>query len=280
MRIIEKKIRTSDAFELFYRKVQPKVSKCAVIFLHGIALHSGIYAEAIKRLGEYGMFVLAPDQRGRGRSTSLDWKKGDLHSVDRMSQDIAELRQAHMAEIGKLPTYVIGASLGGIIGLYHAQSNNHINGVAIGGPPFGAYSPLSLAVTSLIARIDPKHEMNEGYLEKIAGTPERAKEFRSDSLVNDKGLKAESALELLRAIKQIEKAMKKIHVPTLIVYGNRDKLVTMQQIRVMEKKIGSKYCEIQTVDGMGHNLFGEKEYQACFDIVIEWMKRNNPKVLN
>jgi alpha-beta hydrolase superfamily lysophospholipase len=279
MKVVEKTLRTLDDFDLFYRRYDPKgKAKCAVIALHGMSLHSGHYIQWAKELAEKGIVVIAPDLRGRGRSVSAEWKKGEIHSVKRLSQDILELRNK---EISDLPVYIMGASMGGVIGLYHAMYTDHIAGVAAGGPPFGVYSPAALLMTSLIATIAPDHIMqgSHSHLQNIAGSVGRLDLLQKDPLVIADGMNAVSTLEILRTIRQMQKVVPHINVPILIVYGNRDKLITRRQMEIMKEKLASKHCEIRVIDGMGHDLLGEDQHDACLDVMLEWLGKQQPNLL-
>ena len=86
---------TSDGFSLFYRSALPPTPRGAVLFLHGMSEHSGMYPHVIRACSDAGFAVIAPDQRGRGRSVDRRWRRGDLHSIGRVLDDLDELRARH-----------------------------------------------------------------------------------------------------------------------------------------------------------------------------------------
>ena len=279
--IAEKTLRTTDGFDLFYRRYRPKgVVKCVVVGLHGISLHSGHYIQWSKELAAEGIYVLSPDLRGRGRSVSSAWPKGHVHSIRRMSEDITELRKAYANEIAGLPVYIMGASMGGVIGLYHAKYTDHIDGVAAGGPPFGAYTHISLLMTSLLARISPDFLMKGKHndIRNLAVSKSRVAELQRDPLVVTEGMTAASTAEVLRTILQMQKVVPYIKVPILIVYGDRDGLITGRQIEIMKDKLASKYCEIKVIEGMGHDMLGDEQHDAVLKAMWEWLGRLQPSL--
>lgn len=154
------RLDTSDGFSLFYRHNVPTRRRGSVLFLHGMSEHSAMYLHVIRALGDAGYAVLAPDQRGRGRSVNGSWRRGDLHSVQRVLDDIDELRARNQAAIDGLPLFVIGISMGSIIAQRYAlEHQKALSGIVLVGPPFGTPQgtprPL-LAVSSLMAVLTPR----------------------------------------------------------------------------------------------------------------------------
>ena len=50
--ISEGVMTASDGFKMFYRATFPRRPKAAMVFLHGMNLHSGVYKDVIEKLGE------------------------------------------------------------------------------------------------------------------------------------------------------------------------------------------------------------------------------------
>ena len=112
------------------------------------------------RAAEAGFAVAAPDQRGRGRSTNHRWRRGDLHSVDRVLDDLDELRKDLGRSFDGLPVFVVGISMGSIIAqMYARRRQASLAGVVLVGPPFGAPQGISrplLAMSGLLAAAAPR----------------------------------------------------------------------------------------------------------------------------
>ena len=119
-----------------------------------------MYLHVIRALGEAGFSVIAPDHAGRGRSVNGMWRRGDLHSVPRIIEDIDELRARNGAALDGLPLFVVGISMGSIIAQKYAlERQDDVRGVVLVGPPFGVPegTPRSLlAVSSLMAAVLPR----------------------------------------------------------------------------------------------------------------------------
>lgn len=274
MRVTGKRLSMSDGFPLFYREAKAKKPKAMMILLPGISLHSGVYTDLLRAIASRGISVIAPDQRGRGKSVTTEWKQGDIHSIKRMVQDVAELRESKDHELKGLPLFLGGISFGAVIAILNAASQNHINGVIVAGPPFGKHtSPVVMALERLVAAITPES--------LTARTPDPKDFYQSkriqmkvakDPLFNANPLRAQAAIEIVRTMKNLDRAIERATTPLLIIYGNMDKLVTPKQISVLKDRWGSKDCTVHLAQGMGHDVLNDEGKEEVFGILERWMK--------
>jgi alpha-beta hydrolase superfamily lysophospholipase len=221
--------------------------------------------------------VIVPDQRGRGKSVTTEWKKGDIHSIKRMVQDVAELRESKEHELNGLPVFLGGISFGAVIAVLSAASQNHIKGVIVAGPPFGQHtSPIVMAMEGLVAAINPDS--------LVGRTPDPKDLYQSkkvqmqvakDPLFNANPLRAQAAIEIVRTMKNLDRAIQRANTPLLIIYGNMDKLVTPKQISVLKEKWGNKDCSVHLLKGIGHDVFNDDGKEKAFEILDKWMKERS-----
>jgi alpha-beta hydrolase superfamily lysophospholipase len=278
MRVVEKRFTTSDGLELFYRKADPGRRKAVMIFLHGLVMHSAYYTELVRMFAELGMFVLAPDLRGRGKSTNKEWKTGDLHSMKRIAQDVRELRKLYADETQGLPLYLGGVSFGSLVALQLALKSSDVAGVTIAGPPFGTYRPGLLALTELIALVNPEHEISHKATDMYSKSKAHQERLAKDPLLSMKPLKAEGAVELLRAMRLVEKNITKLTIPVLMIYGNHDEMVSKEQIAVFARLWKEKDFSVTIVENMGHEIFSDDAMRRCFEAFKNWLVQKEPKL--
>jgi alpha-beta hydrolase superfamily lysophospholipase len=277
MKIYEKTMRTGDGFSLFYREAKAREARAAMILLPGMSLHSEYYVDLLGSMAEQGISVMAPDHRGRGRSVNDEWKKGDMHSLQRLIDDVGELRKSHESEWKGLPHFIGGISFGGLLAVLYASQNNNLRGVVIAGPPYGKHpSAVMEALNSLVAAIAP--DARVGRVPKVedfyVSTNKKMRErVVKDPLFNGNALRATAALEIIRTVKNLDKAILKMTAPLLILYGNMDKFVTDEQISVLKEKWGHKDCTVHLLEGVGHDVFNEQGKEEAFKLLNEWMEK-------
>ena len=277
MKIAERILRTTDGFSLFYREAKPKLPKATMILLPGMSLHSGYYLELLSSIADEGISVIAPDQRGRGRSVNDEWKKGDVHSMQRLLDDVGELRKSRENEWSGLPLFIGGISFGAVVAVLYASQNNGLHGIVIAGPPYGKHpSAITEAIDSLVAAITPAvwvgrvPKADDFYVSTNTKMKDRV---LKDPLFNGNALRATAALEIIRTIRNLDGAISKMSAPLLLFYGNRDKFVTEKQISVLKEKWGNKDCTVHLIDGVGHDVFNEEGKEEMFKVLNKWMER-------
>jgi alpha-beta hydrolase superfamily lysophospholipase len=109
-----------QGLRLFVRTWQPaEAAKGNLIILHGTALHGGVYSQVAERLAATGYRVVALDMQSWGRSEG----KGDsgyVESFDDYANDVFLMTNTLRARYPRVPTYLMGESLGGAVAMYSA----------------------------------------------------------------------------------------------------------------------------------------------------------------
>lgn len=130
-------LKTEDGVRLFYRYWTPaKKPKCAVLFLHGMSLHSGAAPYGpnigVPHLVDFGAAVYAFDMRGHGLSEGVP---GDYPRVEAVMDDIrAQVNLVRSRIRKRMPVFVYGHNMGGLQALtYAAGYGSTINGAIVSG---------------------------------------------------------------------------------------------------------------------------------------------------
>jgi len=266
----------SDGFPLYYRRIVPANSRAAVIFLHGMSEHSGMYLHVIQGLGAAGFTVLAPDQRGRGQSVGGRWRRGDLRSVARILADIGELRERHRAELDGLPVFMVAVSMGAIMAQSYAlEHQGSLAGMVLVGPPFGvpaAASGMRKAAIGLMAALAPRLPMRPApAISDISRERNVQWELECDPYCYHGPLRARAARELMRALARIERRIGELSLPLLIQYGSQDRIVSLRETQGVQKGWGGADTALTVMDGLYHDVLNEPERQAALDGITSWM---------
>jgi len=276
MRSPEDRLVTSDGFSLFYRSEFPARSQGAVLFLHGMSEHSGMYLHVIRACAEAGFAVIAPDQRGRGRSVDGRWRRGDLHSVRQVLEDLDELRSRHQAELNGLPFFVVGVSMGSIIAqMYALRRQESLSGMVLVGPPFGvppAASRLLLAVSVLLSAAAPRLAVRPAPpLSHVSRGRAFQHELDWDPWCYHGPLRARAARELVSALIQIKSRTGELKLPLLILYGTEDRIVSLREVQEIHRRWGGPDRTLTTMRGLYHDVLNEPERQEATDTLLSWL---------
>lgn len=120
VRFVEDWMTGADpGIRLRYRRWIPGTPKSVFLFLHGLSDHGSRYAPLAEALAAAGHAVVIPDLRGHGESTG---GRGDAPSFEVF---LVELRSLMLrlagGNLGRIPWFLIGHSMGGLIALRHVQ---------------------------------------------------------------------------------------------------------------------------------------------------------------
>jgi len=271
-----RRLATSDGFSLFYREASPERPRGAVLFLHGMSEHSGMYLHVISALAEAGFTVLAPDQRGRGRSVDDTWRRGDLHSVSRVLQDLHELRDQNLAGLDGLPVFIIGVSMGSIIAqMYALRHQTTLGGILLVGPPSGppkGTSPALVAASSLLAAALPRCALRPApAIEDISRVRAFQNELDWDPWCYHGPLRARAGRELLRSLRELETHASKLALPLLILHGTEDRIVSLEEAEQIYRRWGGSDRTFTKMEGLYHDVLNEPERQSAIQTMLSWL---------
>ena len=269
-------LTTSDGFHLFYRLAKPARPRGAVFFLHGMSEHSGMYLHVLSALADEGFVVIAPDQRGRGRSVDRQWRRGDLHSMARVLQDLDELREKCLSDCQGLPTFIVGVSMGSIIAqMYALRRQPSLAGVLLVGPPFGVpagTSPLLVRISSVMAVATPRLAMRPApAIENISRVRAFQNELDWDPWCYHGPLRARAARELVRSLTELRLRIGEIALPLLTLYGTGDRIVSRGEVEDIHRAWGGHDRTLVTMDGLFHDVLNEPENQAALRTMVDWL---------
>ncbi len=242
------------------------------VLLHGYAEHGGRYGPVAEVLVDLGLAVYAPDHRGHGRSEgerALVWDFDGL-----VEETIAFLEEVAYARTPRRPRVLIGHSMGGALAaLVAARRPDLVDLLVLSGPAVrlrGAPPPLRL-LAGLLGRLAPRLPVNPLPADAVSRDPETVARYDADPLNYRGRVKARTGAELLRAGRRVLAEADRIQVPTLILQGGADRLVSPEGARRLHERLGARDRTLRIYRGLYHEVFNEPERPQVLRDLRDWL---------
>jgi len=251
-------IRMSDGFNLFCRNWSTFGSvERAVVFLHGIEVHSGSFGFIGPELANMGSEVYGFDRRGMGNSKETDLPRGDTKSfqlhLDNVEEAVEFVRKKHSGK--KL--YLFGHSIGCAYALWYAARNPEIiDGLILAAPPVktGFKLPLGDTLKLILFPAFSPHTMYN-LVDKWPQTFKESEEYKL--ITGDELSTKEFGLGFLLDVQtklanNMAKNAAKIKKPVFIIHGEQDVIALPESSKLIIDKLGSEDKVLQTFQNADH----------------------------
>lgn len=216
----------------------------AVILCHGMesSKESEKIVRLARQLSERGILALRFDFAGSGES------EGKFEDVT-FSGEADDLRAAYEI-VAKYPLKKIGlfgSSMGGTVALlFTAQEKN---------------------IAALVTLAAPVHP--ERFTERFL-TPEEAREWRERGYIIHHGRRLNVSLLEDGAKLAVAEAARKISCPALVIHGDRDDTVPVEEGRELYAALGGPK-KLRILEGANHRLTEPAELQTAVAEAIDWL---------
>lgn len=254
----------------------PGPCRGVVVIAHGAGEHSGRYLHVAGRLVREGYAVYALDHRGHGRSA------GPRALVDRMDNLVADLdtlvlqaadEQGAQARSG-VPVFLLGHSMGGLVALCYAlRHQDRLDALALSGP-LAAIEAAPAAVqiaAKVLSAVAPRLPVYGVDPTLVSRDPAVVAAYESDPLVRHGKLPVRTVAELAAAVESLPGAVPRITVPTLILYGEADKICPPEGSVMLSERIGATDRTIKSYPGLYHEILNEPEQDQVMDDLCAWL---------
>src|SRR5690554_4505761 len=237
--------------------------KGVVIITHGIALHSVYYRKMAEALNQSGYSVILYDVRGHGKSQG---KRGDVKSVFQFTSDLYEIVE-HTKLEHRLPIYLIGHSMGGIITKLYATLYDNFDGAIILSSPSNSQK---LGVFGILP------SWLFGFLRiKTDFSDDRLSHFPPSDNVDPYALKNFTFRLIIQTLKvgtkHIEKRIQDYKKPVLVLHGSEDKLVSPEMSKHFFDSIKHNDKKLVIIEGGYHNLNYDTVTEKTVEEIVSWL---------
>lgn len=256
---------------LLYAKVQttevPETAKATIIIVHGLAEHLGRYDDIASVLIQKGFNVIRYDQRGHGHSSG---ENTFYSKVDEITDDLGAIVLYTRKLLPQQQVFVIGHSMGGYTAaLYGTKYPRKIDGYITSGAltrynhELFAGIPVGLDSNDYI-----KNELGEG----LCSTEIVLKHYVEDAL-NKKEISVGLIRTLEKGIEYLKLEARDFKDPVLILHGENDGLVAVQDSVEFHDEISSEDKQLIIYPELEHEIFNEFTMKTeIFNTVISWIE--------
>jgi acylglycerol lipase len=203
-------------------------SRALIAVLHGLGEHGGRYAALASDLADAGYAVAAIDLPGHGEAPG---HRGDIRSwVTVRDYVLHQLWTAPLAspgDLGKLPRFLLGHSMGGVLALDYALAHpREVTAVVTAAAGLRSAAPpwWKLALANVARITSPSRGFPSGLEE--AGTSRDTEVVRGradDPLVHDR-VSPRLYFAFNEARRRVLHAAGRLAVPALVMHGDADRL--------------------------------------------------------
>ncbi|MFI5907842.1 lysophospholipase [Dactylosporangium sp. NPDC051541] len=246
-----------------------------VVLSHGMGEHARRYDHVVRRLGDIGLAVYAPDHRGHGRS---EGKRLLARSIAEYTRDLdllfQEVRERHP---GPAP-FLIGHSMGAMIALAYALDNQAgLRGLVLSGTPVlpgkGIPKP-AIAVAKVLGRIAPSAPVQSLPSVLISKDPAVVAKYDADPLVHHGKVPAGLGGAMLTQMTVFQRRLPELRLPTLVLHGSEDGLVDAESSRMIAERASSTDLTLHVYEGLHHEVYNEPEQDQVLADLIGWLQKH------
>ncbi len=271
-------LATDDGLALYWQSWQPPGEPEGVlVFVHGLAEHSGRYLNPVRHFVARGWTCFAFDYRGHGKSPG---PRVHIDSFEEFLNDLAEGHRLARIRYPKQKIFLVGHSQGGLLSLLYAENSpDNLDGVIVSSPFLGIHpdskpSPVVMGASKFISRLTPKMMFskvaNPAYLSRDPAVEEQ---YVSDPLVSHR-VSARWATTTAQAQKQALSEASLMTIPTLVMQAGGDRLVDPEATRTWVASAPGDLIDYVEWEGYYHELFNEPilERRKVFDTMESWLE--------
>jgi alpha-beta hydrolase superfamily lysophospholipase len=248
-----------------------------LLFVHGLAEHSGRYLNPVRHFVARGWTCFGFDYRGHGKSPG---PRVHVSSFDEFLDDLAEGHRLARIRHPDHKIYLVGHSQGGLLSLLYAEKNpDHLDGVVVSSPFLGIHpdskpSPVVMGASKFISRFTPRMMFskvaNPAYLSR---DPEVERNYVADPLVSDK-VSARWVTEVIDAQRTALAEASLMTIPALVMQAGDDRLVDPETTRAWVASAPADLVDYVEWEAYYHELFNEPllERKKVFDKMESWLE--------
>ena len=250
-------------------------AKGVIVIAHNMLEHTGRYAYVITMLRRNGYHVIMGDLPGQGQTTRAN--KGQIANFEVYHEHVLEW--IRIANEYKLPTYVLGVGLGGLIIL------NLLEKVEVPIEGLMLISPLlefkknkktrKDKIVSNVGKLTKDTRFKIGItIEDLTRNEEVIEEAKADQLMLQK-VTYHWYKQIIEIMKETVTHLKDIKpLPLLLMYGLEDKVADISTMSLIKEKITTEELYFKAWPGLNHEIHNEPERDDVMRYVLAFLNNS------
>lgn len=271
--VFEGSIAGVDGIRLAWHAWEAKVTRAALVVVHGHGEHGSRYHEFARRMAAGGISTYALDLRGHGLS---DGRRGHTPSFDVFLQELDRFRREVDGLAGRsLPTFLLGHSMGGLIALrYQQEYAGRFNGAVIVSPWLATAMRLprvKVAASNVLSKLLPAMPFRTGLdPAHLSRDPAVVARYREDPLVHSR-ITPRLFTEVSTAMGLALQRRDRLRPPLLILLAGDDRVVDADRALRFANSIAADDTTVRMFDGAYHELLNEVNRVEVHRLVRDWV---------
>ena len=250
-------------------------AKGVVVIVHNILEHTGRYAYVITMLRRNGYHVIMGDLPGQGQTSRAN--KGQLEHFDIYHETLIEW--VRIANEYKIPTFVMGVGLGGLILLNVLEKTElPIEGMLLLSPLLEFKRNNKTRKNMLISNVGKGSKDARFKLgietKDLTRNDEVIEETKQDGLMLRKvtykwyNILLETMKDTVQHFKDIQS------MPTLLMYGTEDKLLELRSFNELKNNLNTNEFYFKVWEGVYHEIHNEPERDQVMRYVLTFLNNS------
>lgn len=279
--------------------------QATLLIVHGMAEHGGRYADFAQFLADNGVAVATYDHLGHGKTVKTEADFGffaDEHPVQSLLKDVIVMADSLKARHPEVPHFVMGHSMGSFIvrNVLKHHAHNFAGAILMGSADANPLTKLLLPVNKILAKVAPRQPntvfadvmnkvLNSKLKNRISSSefawlnedPDAIAAYEADPLTGfdftNNGFMTLFSLMETGINKRWATTIAK-NFPMLFISGEDDPIGDMgkgiRNIVTRLNKQNFSNVDIQLYPNMRHEPLHEKNHQAVYQDILEWIEDN------
>lgn len=265
-------VEVSRGARLFFRSRIVDSPRGRLLAVHGLGEHSGRAGRIAACAAAAGLDFFAIDLRGHGRSPG---RRGHADSFDRLLSDLDRVRRRTGGRRGRLPTFLLGHSLGGlIVGRYVQEFGFPSLAGAVLVAPFVALAmrppAWKLRIASLADRLVPSLTMDNGIEGSLLfRTMEERRLYENDPLVHQR-ISARLWGEMRRQADILVGRAGQSRTPMLVQVPGDDRVASVAASRAL----AARFEDVRLIEYRSayHDLYRDPVADSAAADLVRWLE--------
>ena len=259
---------------IYYQNWLPEIPPRAILLIvHGLNEHSGRYKHMAAYFTGKGYGVYGMDLVGHGKSSGTRSFAKDFPAfINPILSYLDMIKETHPGK----PVFLIGHSMGGLIGAYFLiDHHGKVSGAVLSGPLVMVpeyVSDFTIRIGKFISKILPKFRLIGIDKSGISRDPEVVKAYINDPLVYNGKFTARISSVINEGIDYVADHGSKITSPLLILHGGDDRICDPAWSTYLHNLISSQQNKLIIYDDLYHEVYNEPEQESVFNDVLNWLE--------